>query len=92
MKNLLRSRHSNTIADTDSRFLQAWLTIVEYYSAYQFTFETDRLPAILGLADRLGQLTVRTYIGGNWFLPGSPEIPPSLLWVALRGLRNRQPT
>jgi len=91
MKKLRSVHQSKRTADTDPAFLQAWLTIIEHYSACRFT-DTDRLPAILGLENRLGPLTTRTYINRNWFLPGTSEIPSSLLWTTCGTAKHRQPT
>ena len=67
---------------SDEIFMRSWLHIIEFYSACNFTYEKDRLPALLGLADRLSRFTNREYINGHWFDLSSNVIPNTLLWTA----------
>lgn len=61
-------------------FMDLWLRIVAKYSTCNFTKSTDRAPALLGLADRLGSLVDDLeYENGEWF--GNP-VSRSLLWEA----------
>jgi hypothetical protein len=61
-------------------FILLWLNIIERYSQLKFTFEKDRLPALLGLKERLATLTDLRYNNGHWFpMPGN-AIPRSLLF------------
>ncbi|KAK2598169.1 hypothetical protein QQS21_005720 [Conoideocrella luteorostrata] len=64
----------------DSSFLHIWLAILEFYSKCSFTYEKDRLVALLGLASKLQPYTQREYNDGHWLLPGSSDLPESVLW------------
>ncbi|KAH8590213.1 heterokaryon incompatibility protein-domain-containing protein, partial [Bisporella sp. PMI_857] len=70
-------------------FMRSWLHIIEFYSACSFTYEKDRLPALLGLADRFSRFTKREYVCGHWFELGSKVIPNTLLWTACGQIRRR---
>ncbi|KAL8921767.1 MAG: hypothetical protein Q9172_003850 [Xanthocarpia lactea] len=56
-----------------------WRRIVEYYTRLRLTFESDRLPAIAGLAKPLGIHTGDTYLVGHW----ETTLCSSLLWFRL---------
>ncbi|KAL8723859.1 MAG: hypothetical protein Q9181_007128 [Wetmoreana brouardii] len=56
-----------------------WRRIVEYYTRLRLTFESDRLPAIAGLAKLLGIHTGDTYLVGHW----ETTLCSSLLWFRL---------
>lgn len=75
--------------DFDEMFIQSWLHIIEFYSACNFSYEKDRLPALLGLADRLSRFTKREYVNGHWFELGSKELPNTLLWTACGQITRR---
>jgi hypothetical protein len=62
------------------KFVSLWLDIIERYSQLRFTFEKDRLPALLGLKERLAGLTQLSYIDGHWFPAPGSAIPRSLLF------------
>lgn len=57
-----------------------WARFIESYSARRMTYEADTLPAISGIAQRIGQITGDAYCAGLWmrhFLYGllwSPEM------------------
>ncbi len=53
----------------------AWYRIVKQFSRRSLTFESDRLPAISGIARLLGQRTGFTYLVGLW-----KEDPHGLVW------------
>ncbi|PVH74897.1 hypothetical protein DL98DRAFT_602872 [Cadophora sp. DSE1049] len=55
---------------------QVWHHLVGEYSVRKFTTQTDRLPAIAGLADRLQVLFKWTYVAGLWL----ENLPQDLLW------------
>lgn len=46
--------------------LVLWYRILNEYSLRQLSFESDRLDAISGLAERLSRITGDEYIGGMW--------------------------
>ncbi|KAH8775876.1 heterokaryon incompatibility protein-domain-containing protein [Hyaloscypha finlandica] len=84
LPSLIRSIHNSfsNHRGSDEIFMRSWLHIIEFYSACNFTYEKDRLPALLGLADRLSRFTNREYINGHWFDLSSNVIPNTLLWTA----------
>ena len=56
-------------------WFQAWLKLVEKYSYRRLTVATDRLPALSGIASRLGEATGDQYCAGIWqsrILQGMP--------------------
>ncbi|KAH8592684.1 heterokaryon incompatibility protein-domain-containing protein, partial [Bisporella sp. PMI_857] len=58
------------------QFADLWLETVEKYSCLKLSYETDRLPALSGLASRLAQRFGTTYIAGLW----KEDLPRALLW------------
>jgi hypothetical protein len=76
---LFRSSVSYALNLSDSqlwRFHICWYDIVQRYSACQLTKKTDRLPAISGIARKVGEKLWQTYCCGIW--EGSLEL--GLLW------------
>ncbi|RKL41456.1 hypothetical protein BFJ72_g5348 [Fusarium proliferatum] len=59
-----------------SRRSGGWDFLVESYSRRQLSFETDKLPAIAGMARWLQQQTGETYLAGLW----KEHICQDLLW------------
>ncbi|CEI68221.1 unnamed protein product [Fusarium venenatum] len=59
-----------------SRRTGGWNFLVESYSRRQLSFETDKLPAIAGMARWLQQQTGETYLAGLW----KEHICQDLLW------------
>ncbi|KAH8586365.1 heterokaryon incompatibility protein-domain-containing protein [Bisporella sp. PMI_857] len=55
---------------------QLWLDIVEEYSMLALTKESDRLPALAGLANFLSQKFQTPYLAGLW----QDDLPIQLLW------------
>ncbi|KAK2598426.1 hypothetical protein N8I77_011844 [Diaporthe amygdali] len=51
---------------TRRQMLILWYRILNEYSLRQLSFESDRLDAISGLAERLSRITGDEYIGGMW--------------------------
>lgn len=51
---------------TKQQALSLWYRILNEYSLRQLSFETDRLNAISGLAERLSVILEDDYIGGMW--------------------------
>ncbi|KAK0715425.1 heterokaryon incompatibility protein-domain-containing protein, partial [Lasiosphaeris hirsuta] len=43
-----------------------WVNLVNSYSARSLTVERDRLPALSGIASRIGRLTESSYLAGLW--------------------------
>lgn len=59
-----------------SETLQTWASMVTAYSRLRLTFESDRLPAIAGLAQRIASyLPEYRYLSGIW-----DRDPTALLW------------
>jgi Heterokaryon incompatibility protein (HET) len=74
--------------DTEERFTNEalygfWCKLVELYSSRQLTQESDRLPALAGIALLFQQILSDTYIAGLW----NQDIAAGLLWVAI----NKRP-
>jgi len=58
---------------------EVWRDIVCQYSQCGLTFHTDKLPAILGIATRIHEVTKITYSAGHWF-DGTIDAAALLLW------------
>ena len=56
--------------------LQAWYDLVSEYSILDLTLESDKLPAVAGLASRAASYFSKTYIAGLW----KEDLPYCLLW------------
>lgn len=76
----------------DEMFQRAWLALLEFYALCQFSRASDRLVALSNLVDKLRPFTKRTYVDGNWFLPGSRTLPQSLFWRPEDSCRSFDPT
>lgn len=63
-----------------------WHLMVDYYSGRQLTFDTDKLPAISGLASKVYELTKSPYAAGLW----SKNLPADLMWRSLRPKGSRE--
>jgi hypothetical protein len=55
-----------------------WFELVTLYSRLKLTNESDRLPALSGLAKCFGDLSRGAYLGGLW----ESDLPRALLWQA----------
>ena len=53
-----------------------WLDIVAEYSQLSLSYETDRLPALSGIASSLSERFKTTYLAGLW----KEDLPRGLLW------------
>ena len=56
--------------------MDCWLDIVSEYASKQITRETDRLPALSGLACQLAKQFETKYLAGLWM----EDLPRQLLW------------
>lgn len=74
------------INDVDMRAYQ-WRKLVEEYSALNLTYESDRLPAIAGLASQRDRLQHDGYFAGLW----QASTTHDLLWQ-VRGTPAPKPT
>ena len=63
-----RGRHKSTS--------EIWQTLVGFYSGLELSVETDRLPAISGLAKFVGTPYLGRYLAGLW----EAHLPSELLW------------
>ncbi|KAE9370261.1 HET-domain-containing protein, partial [Stipitochalara longipes BDJ] len=62
----------------DISIYNRWYTLVEGYTARDLTFETDRLPAIAGIARKIQVITGDTYMAGLW----GKDLGAGLCWRA----------
>ncbi|KAJ4377204.1 hypothetical protein N0V83_000027 [Neocucurbitaria cava] len=53
-----------------------WYSVVEQYSTRELTFESDKLPALAGIASRVRAITHDQYLAGHW----RRELERSLFW------------
>jgi hypothetical protein len=53
-----------------------WHNLIESYSARQLTFESDKLPAVSGVASRIHEMTGSKYLAGLW----RDNFPLELCW------------
>ncbi|KAB2571561.1 hypothetical protein DBV05_g9777 [Lasiodiplodia theobromae] len=86
-----RFRESSSLWEADEfeqTFIRRWQGIIATYSACDFTKSSDRLPALLGLADRLGSINNMEYHHGNWINTQSRHPPRSLAWWACAPGKN----
>ncbi|KAK9412951.1 putative RRM domain-containing protein [Seiridium unicorne] len=54
-----------------------WSRIVEYYTMTKLTYESDKLIAVSGLAQKMGQILDDEYLAGLWLR----FLPSQLLWT-----------
>ncbi|OAL46681.1 HET-domain-containing protein, partial [Pyrenochaeta sp. DS3sAY3a] len=64
----------------DEELYGSWSQLLSYYSECELSFETDRLIAINGIAQRLAQVTGDSFICGLW----KQHLIPQLLWYRWR--------
>ncbi|KAJ0119416.1 Uncharacterized protein HZ326_31796, partial [Fusarium oxysporum f. sp. albedinis] len=68
--------------DMDNRqeddFMRSWYQFIAVYSSTNFSFHTDKLPALSGIATRVKDRFPQDYIAGIWEL----AIPEGLAWMA----------
>ena len=62
-----------------------WFDVVSIYSRLKLTNESDRLPALSGLAKRFSDVFHGSYLGGLW----ETDLPQALLWQACPSLYGR---
>lgn len=73
---------------TASQLLDTWLEIITEYGALKLTKQSDRLPAISGLASRVSEHLAGEYLGGLW----SQDIPRALCWAKGSTTGNEHPS
>jgi hypothetical protein len=57
-------------------FVDQWYSFISTYSGSDFTFVSDRLPALSGIASIIQQTTQQKYVAGLW----ESDIPRGLAW------------
>ncbi|KAH6695188.1 heterokaryon incompatibility protein-domain-containing protein [Plectosphaerella plurivora] len=73
---------------------QEWLGIIEDFSQRELSRDTDRLPAISGLASKFGRTLDKTsYIAGHWIDPANDyrNFIRSLTWTQIASTDSDQP-
>jgi hypothetical protein len=60
-------------------FFSPWVDLIREYTTLQLKFESDRLPALAGIAGVLGQSVPGRYLSGIW----EASLPGGLLWEPL---------
>lgn len=75
---------------TSDDLIDQWKLIVFHYSGMKLSRETDRLPALSGLAQRFKSRNIGTYVAGLW----EKNLDTQLLWHTFRSgnFRNRSST
>jgi hypothetical protein len=73
---------------TESQILDGWLELISEYCKLKITKQTDRLPAISGLASRLARRLPGEYLAGLW----SQDLPRALCWLKESGNQNKHPS
>ncbi|KAH7401404.1 hypothetical protein BKA66DRAFT_436547 [Pyrenochaeta sp. MPI-SDFR-AT-0127] len=61
-------------------YVQGWYDFATKYSMCQFTFFSDRMSALSGLAHRMQDLTGERYIAGLW----GPTLHSGLAWINMQ--------
>jgi hypothetical protein len=74
-----RMKDKSTVGNSNEK-LFSWLAIVGEFCKLNLTHESDRLPALAGLASRFYDSTIGNYVGGLW----QNDLVRMLLW----SLRN----
>lgn len=77
LKNILSEIRRPGCSDYPGGHFIAWYMIMSYYSHKSLTFETDRLPAILGLVSRFQTMFSTTFVAGLWL----EDLHRGLLWT-----------
>ncbi|KAF2763329.1 HET-domain-containing protein [Pseudovirgaria hyperparasitica] len=77
----LEGPFSHSIPESSSLL---WLELLSKYFSRHTTYESDRLPAIAGLASYLKSHGASEYIGGLW----KKDLARSLLWTAIPTVRR----
>jgi Heterokaryon incompatibility protein (HET) len=79
-ENFKRSLQYTRLEDIAGRAkaIRKWYKVVEQYTRLAMSHESDMLPAISGIAERIRQATGYDYVAGLWL----EDIEQGLLWVA----------
>lgn len=58
-----------------------WHQVVERFSGLEISYQSDRLPALAGIAKLIQEETGNEYVAGHW----RGSLPSSLLWFRIHG-------
>jgi heterokaryon incompatibility protein (HET) len=58
-----------------------WHQVVERFSGLEISYQSDRLPALAGIAKLIQEETGNEYVAGHW----RESLPSSLLWFRIHG-------
>lgn len=64
-----------------------WSGLIDDYVETEFTFETDRLQALSGVARRYAAAHGKTYLAGMWF----EDLPHTFLWEGMSSTSEPRP-
>ncbi|KAH8589237.1 heterokaryon incompatibility protein-domain-containing protein [Bisporella sp. PMI_857] len=73
-------------ANDEDRVENEWFDLVMVYSLCRFSFLSDRLPALSGLAGRIRDVSGRKYLAGYW----DCNFPHGLAWYCHMGARTAE--
>jgi hypothetical protein len=76
-QDIFKSRYSRLFRNSTSDYTNVWLDMIEEFSGMNLTYETDRLPALAGLASRLSAVTQDDYLAGHWRV----DLARSIAWA-----------
>ncbi|CAG8950117.1 hypothetical protein HYFRA_00008352 [Hymenoscyphus fraxineus] len=80
-------RHSvDKTVENNNKTFNSWLTVVEEYSRLKLTRESDRLPALIGVATDFQRQLKSDYLAGIW----SGDFARGLLWDVTRPTERLQ--
>lgn len=68
---------TDTIVHASNRIYERWYKLAAQYSNRKLTYESDKLPAISGLAREMAQSTHDEYLAGIW----KGDLSQGLLWI-----------
>lgn len=67
--------------------MQQWYNIIGAYSSRSLSFNSDKLPAIAGIIQKLAELTDYSYVAGLW----QEDILTGMLWYRQRSTSKKEP-
>jgi hypothetical protein len=76
---------SNPLRNEDDVSYDSWFSVVEEFSRLRLTFESDRLIALIGVADKFHAKLSSSYLQGIWAM----DLVRGLLWQTM-GFEPRQ--
>ena len=71
-----QARHISWKAAEFPNMADLWLEVVQWFTELDLTYESDRLPALSGIASRFSGPVLKTYLAGLW----KEDLARSLLW------------